>query len=136
MSALLFCKHCDKSRNCSKQEISPFVTKFSTLSVIIPSFSDIFHIFFYVFKVVCCRYVLCGKGLNMWAIWLPVWTVSMSVYMYYSPRCNFWQKKLELNSTCFLCLHDFNPIRPASATDDFWKYFGQRKMLINFKSIK
>ena len=45
-------KYGDKRRNCSKRAISPFVTMFSTL----------FN-FGYALKVVCCRIVVCGKGL-------------------------------------------------------------------------
>ena len=45
-----FCKHCDKGRNCSKQ--------FGNDTFIYRDFS-----YFYqdVFKVVCCRFVACGK---------------------------------------------------------------------------
>ena len=59
-------KHRDKKRNCSKQAISPFDTIFS-ITFNKSSFREIFHFPYYcwdVFKVVVCRFVVCGKGLN------------------------------------------------------------------------
>ena len=57
-------KRCDKRRNCSWWAISPLATMFSTLfndyTLIC---GDISHFCQYVFKVVSCIIVVCGKGL-------------------------------------------------------------------------
>ena len=60
-----FWKQNDKRRNCSKQAISPFITMFSAfshrLSIQLWRYS-----FFWqsMFKVICCRIVVWGKGLT------------------------------------------------------------------------
>ena len=65
---MAFWKHSDKRRNCSKQAISPFSTMFSTFSHNLFCWQN-------MFKVVCCRIVVWGKGLIfgviMWT-WLYV----------------------------------------------------------------
>ena len=57
--------HGDKKRNCSKRSISPFVTMFSTW---FNDYTFIYRYFLYYaligFKVVCSRFVVCGKGLR------------------------------------------------------------------------
>ena len=56
-------KLCEKRRNCSKQAICPFATKFSTLFNKFTSTDRGFpHYCSNVFKVVCCRFV--ESGLN------------------------------------------------------------------------
>ena len=58
-------KHCDKSRNCSIRTISSFVTMCSTFfSNNTYILSDFLGFCLDVFKVVCCRFVICGKGLS------------------------------------------------------------------------
>ena len=55
-------KLCDKRRNCSKQAIPPFATKFSTFFSICTYNKRAFPYFLVdIFKVVCCRFVICGK---------------------------------------------------------------------------
>ena len=60
-----FWKHGDNRRSCSRRAISPFVTMFSTLfnywTFILREFKKKLG---YVFKVVCCRFVVCGKRLS------------------------------------------------------------------------
>ena len=60
-----FWKHSDKRRNCTKRAISPFATMFSTfvhrLSIQLWRFSMFWQ---NTFKVVCCRFVVWGKGLT------------------------------------------------------------------------
>ena len=63
-----FWKHCDNKRNCSKQAISPFATMFLTFFQYIVIITFIYRGFpcycLGNFKVVCCRFVVCGKGLS------------------------------------------------------------------------
>ena len=57
-------KHSDKRRNCSERAISPIVTMFSTFSHRLSTQLQRFSIFWQsMFKVVCCRIVVWGKGL-------------------------------------------------------------------------
>ena len=59
-----FWKHCYKQRNYSNRAISSFATTFSTV------FKKICHkyIFLYsscmIFKLVCCRFIVSGKGFD------------------------------------------------------------------------
>ena len=64
-SRKLFWKHSDKRRNCSKRAISPFDTMFSTFSHRLSIQLKRFSMFWQnMFKVVCCRIVVWGKGLS------------------------------------------------------------------------
>ena len=59
-----FWKHCGLGWNCSWWAISPLASMFSTLcnnyAIFYWNFSGFWH---FIFKVVCCRFVVCGKGL-------------------------------------------------------------------------
>ena len=61
-----FWKHSDKRRNFSRREISPFATMFSTHKFISYPFNYTEFRFFWqnLFKVVCCKIVVWGKGIN------------------------------------------------------------------------
>ena len=57
-------KHCDKSKNYSKQVTSSFATIFSTpFNKYIIIYRDFLYYCLDVFKDVCCYLVVCGKGL-------------------------------------------------------------------------
>ena len=57
-----FYQHCGKSRNCSQWALSQC---FQLFLIIVPLFIDIFHSFCQaLFKVTCCKLVVCGKALN------------------------------------------------------------------------
>ena len=65
-----FSKRSDKRRNCSKQAISPFATMFSTFSHRLSVQLKRFSIFWQnMLKVVCCRIIVWGKGLNNKNFW-------------------------------------------------------------------
>ena len=60
-----FWKHCDKRRNCWKWAIFLFATIFSTFCSNHTFIYRDFPVFCkHAFKVGCCRFVVCGKGLN------------------------------------------------------------------------
>ena len=60
---LTLLKYCDNRRNCSKQEIFPFAIMFPIFSCNRTFIYRDFPWFCkkYVFKVVCCRSIVCGK---------------------------------------------------------------------------
>ena len=59
-------KHCGKRQNCSKQAISAFATMFQLFSVIIPSFIEIYNIFY---KLSAADLLYVGKGLIIYSVW-------------------------------------------------------------------
>ena len=65
LQKIAFWKHGNKKRNCSKQAISPFVTMFSNLfNYCTFIWSELINFFGSVFKVVSCRFFVCGKGFS------------------------------------------------------------------------
>ena len=55
-----------KRSNNSKQAISPFATRFSTFfSKYTYNYRDFPYFLVAIFKVVCCRFAVCGKELNL-----------------------------------------------------------------------
>ena len=64
IAAVEFWKYCGKSRNCSWWAISPLATMFSTsfnnYAIFYGNFSGFCH-----YVLVCCRFVVCEKGLNI-----------------------------------------------------------------------
>ena len=60
-----FWKHCGQRRNCSWWAISPLATMFQLYLTVKLSFMQMFRVFAtFVFEVICCRFVVHGKGLN------------------------------------------------------------------------
>ena len=51
-------KRCEKRRNCSKQAISPFASNYTH------NYRDFPYFWGDIFKDICCRFVICGTGLN------------------------------------------------------------------------
>ena len=104
-----FWKHCGKWRNCSSWAISPFATMFSTLFnnlVFLYSYFPLFCID--VFKVICCRFAVCGKELrnSFWGFsqcfhlcirynWLSdsyIDVLTADCFNRFSTQIKFWQK--------------------------------------------
>ena len=96
-----FWKHSDKRRNCSKRAISPLATMYSTFSHRLPFQLLRFSIFWQnMFKVVCFRIVVWGKGLMEIQL---LFAANNKSYIFYTKASKGQFKKYFLyNSWTFL----------------------------------
>ena len=113
-----FWKHCGKGRNCSKREISPFVTMFTTFCI---NYTFIYRDFQFfcqlAFKVICCRFAVCGKGLISLEYHLPWTNVVNGLH-----QMLFWRGFTlyicdKRNQLCLIDLHEwFETVCPGLRT--------------------
>ena len=100
-----FWKHSDKRSYFTKRAISPFATMFSTfshrLSIQLLRYSIFCH---NMFKVVCCRIVVWGKGLSIFRL-----QTQFRVTAAYDIWNRMWRnEKLLMISTCSFCHINYN----------------------------
>ena len=93
-----------KRRNCSWWKISPFATMFSSLfNNLNLIYRDLLNLSKDVFKVVFCRFAVCGKWLNPYKFVLNFskWCVILLSEVFHIYHNDFWvnQKGIQLENT-------------------------------------